>query len=1401
MIIAGKIGKIFLEFLLFVSTFVANISSQSLNFNNFDVKDGLSNNKVNTILQDNSGLIWVGTEDGLNRFDGYEFKIYRNNPLDSCSISDNYIWSSYEDRDGNIWIGTKTGELNLYDLLNDSFSHWKIDTRSVRESGIIAIYKDSNGNVWIGTYQSGLYRLNPETNELINWNYNPDNLKSLSNNFVTSIIENDSYLWISTYNGLNKYNLKSNDNTFVRFYSDTQNKNSLSNNLIWEISNSELDPDVLWIGTADGLVKYNKSKNSFTRIDLPESNSLQFANSISSIVEEKINNETVLWLGTYSGLVRINLNSGKSVRFMKNETDPSSLISNEINQIMKDRSGVIWMATENGLSNISKKASKFNNLFSEQKRIAELEELKKKNVKAIDQHDDGSIFFGTTNGIYYLSNSSSDQKLRRFNNSEGLNVWSMVSGGSDNLWIGTYGQGLKQLNLKDGRLKNINIKSPTFETSAYNYIKSLYLEENILWMGFWGGGFARYDTETGNYKIWITEAANSNSISYNDLWSIIRDRKGRLWLGTNGGGLNLYDNLYDTKFYRLTESNKNSIKLSGNSIYSLCEGKRGKYSDESEQTILWVGTSRGLNKLVINSSPDIFKVDASNTKVISYSTENGLADNSIKSILEDEDGNLWLATNAGISFFDVEKEYFINFTESDGLRGNDFNSESALYSNEGLMYFGSTEGLNVFDPKQIKQSSYIPSIVLTEFQIFNQPAKIGGDSPLKENILDAKEIILPFSQNVFSFQFSALDYNSPQSIQYAYKMEGFDADWIYSGSRRFVTYTNLNSGSYTFKVKASNSDGVWNENFKSISVIINSPWWRTPWAYVSYVALILLGLYAARRIEMNRAGLRNELKMREFEAKKQRELENIKSRFFANLSHEFRTPLTLIRGPVEELINGTAVENQKEYYQLIQRNSEKLQELIDQLLELTQLENAAIPLTAKQEDLVKLLRGMLFSFESLARERNIKISFDSQHDQLICWIDRDKLEKIINNLLSNAFKFTSTNGEVSISINQQNINGSEYAVVKVADTGIGIPQDKLQNIFDRFFQVDDSSRKKFGGSGIGLALVKELVDLHKWNIDVQSKLGEGTQFYLSIPLSDSYLRASEKETETIADQQNAEIEDQRNYIEGHQSVEQEIEQEILEKKKLADSKPSILIVEDSEDVRSYLAGLLKNDYTINEAVNGEDGIKKSTELLPDLIISDVMMPSMDGFEFCKKIKTDWLTSHIPVILLTAKASSESKIEGLETGADVYLTKPFSSKELLVRIKNLLEQRKNLREKFSKEIKVEPAAIAVTSLDNEFLQKAFDVAEKNISNTEFNSEAFAKEMFVSRSQLHRKLLAITSQAPGEFLRTFRLKRAASLLLEKRLSVTQIAFEVGFSSPSHFSKAFKQQFNCLPKEFSG
>lgn len=1401
MIIAGKNGKIYLAFLLFIN-FSANLFSQDLNFKNLSVKNGLSNNKINAILQDKTGFIWFGTEDGLNRFDGYNFKVYRNDPTDSNSISHNNIWAIFADENDNIWIGTKSGVLNLYDRRYDSFRHWTIKSKFVKENSITAIYKDRNNSLWIGTYQSGLFKFNPETGESKSWNYNPEDRNSLSNNFITSIIEDAAgNLWISTYNGLNKFIPSANENYFFRYEYNPLNQNSLNNNLVWSVQQSHFDEKKLWLGTANGLASLDIRTNVITRINLPIAQGLQFSNSVSSVVEEDNDGEKILWMSTYAGVIRMNLNTSEIVRYFSDERNPSSIINNQVNEIIKDKSGVIWCATEGGISYISPKALKFNNPFSSGFSSKMLNDLKAKNVRSVitDSHSD--MFFGTDDGVYQLINSTSKSEPIKISSTNQFNVWSLEPGNNHDLWVGTYGQGLKQLSLKNGEIKSWKIESPTFKTTAFDYIKSLRLDENnILWIGFWGGGFSKLNTINGEYEIWISESKKPQSISHNDVWDIHRDRKGRLWLATNGGGLNLFDPEDGGKFLQLIDFKNSELKLSSNSLFTICEKKFSSGTNTNDETVLWIGSSNGLNKLSIKNLTFTGDYKSLECDVEVFNSANGLADNSVKSIVEDNRGNLWIGTNAGISYFDSEKKLFRNYSTSDGLIGSEMNSGSAANSSNGFMFFGSSDGLNIFDPEKITQSTYRPSVVVSDFQIFNQLVKIGDDSPLSESILTAKIINLAYSQNVFSFQFSALDYNDPESIQYTYKMEGFDNDWIISGNRRFITYTNLNPGKYIFKVKATNSDGIWTGNEKSIFVNIGAPWWRTGWAYAMYVIIIFSGIFSIRKIEINRSKLRNELKMREFEAKKQRELENIKSRFFANLSHEFRTPLTLIRGPIEELINGDTADNKEEYYELIKRNSEKLQELIDQLLELTQLENAAIPLKAKKENLVSLARGLLFAFEALAKQKEIKLSFSSSSEKFICWIDRDKLEKIINNLLSNAIKFTPANGDVSINIQYANVDGNKFAVVEVSDSGIGIPEDKLENIFNRFFQVDDSSRKKYKGSGIGLALVKELTDLHKWNISVVSELGKGTIFTLRIPLSDHYLSEDEKVigSEVYANEETYQSEISEE--EKSDELEKEIEEELAEKQKLINAKTSILIVEDSEDVRTYLTSLLKNEFQMNEAVDGEDGIKKAAEFLPDLIISDVMMPAMDGFEFCKKIKTDWLTSHIPVILLTAKANVESKIAGLETGADDYLTKPFSSKELFARVKNLLEQRKILRERFSKEIKVEPASIAVNSIDNEFLEKAFAVAEKNLSNTEFNSEYFAKEMFLSRSQLHRKILAVIGQAPGEFIRTFRLKKAASLILEKRLSITQIAFEVGFSSPSHFTKAFRQQFNCLPTEFT-
>jgi len=631
-----------------------------------------------------------------------------------------------------------------------------------------------------------------------------------------------------------------------------------------------------------------------------------------------------------------------------------------------------------------------------------------------------------------------------------------------------------------------------------------------------------------------------------------------------------------------------------------------------------------------------------------------------------------------------------------------------------------------------------------------------------------------------------------------YKLEGFDDNWIKSGNRQTTTYTNLNEGTYLFKVRATNGDGQWSKNEASLKVIINAPWWRSAWAYIFYVLFIGYGLYGIRKFEINRNRLRDELRLRDLESKKLREIEKIKSRFFTNLSHEFRTPLMLIKGPVEQLLSGYKI-NQTEQIKLIQRNSEKLQNLIDQLLELSQLEASSIELKARKENLVTIVRGIFYSFSELADSKKITLSFNTVKDDISAWIDRDKFEKILNNLLSNAFKFTPENGTIGIEIVNTTIDYIDYTTITVKDSGIGIPSDKVDKIFDRFFQVDDSTRRAYSGSGIGLSLVKELVDLHKWEIFVHSKVEIGTEFILQIPLDENYLSDSLK----IFDDKNND-EDKLELIEN--IVADEIADKIEKHKEETNNiqnkslnRPTILIVEDSEDVRIYLQDILKQDYDILISENGEKGLNEALENLPDLIISDVMMPIMDGIEFCKRIKSDWKTSHTPVILLTAKASSESKIEGLETGADDYVTKPFSFKELSIRIKNLLNQRKVLKEKFGKSFNVPVSDNNLSKADQEFLDKAKAIVEKNISNAEFDSDLFAQEIYLSRSQLHRKIQSITGQSTGEFIRTIRLKKAAQLILDKTLSVTQISFEVGFNSPSHFSKAFKQMFDCLPSEF--
>jgi len=1387
---SGKFVYHFIIAIIFLFPFVG--VSQNLSFKHFTTNDGLSNNKINDIIQDRSGFIWLATDDGLNRFDGYNFKVYRHIPKDSTSLSGNSVWRLFEDEEGIIWIGTKSGELNRYDPRTDKFTSWEIKSEVVKENSITSIYKDKLGKVWIGTYKSGLYKFDSQSGEIRNWRSDPYDLKSLSNNYITSINKDErGNLLLSTYSGLNIFNPQKSENQFRHIYLDPANRANIKN-IFWSITRSNIYKNVFWIGTANGLIRYNSSTDELFTIPIPNPDNLQFGTGSGKVIEELVNDQLILWADSYAGLLRINSVTGEKVRYVADKNKPDHLISNQINKIMKDRSGVTWIATENGLSYFSSKGLKFNNVFSESYQF---EILRNSNITAIEKTQDAAIWIGTNNGLFHSYKSGNKISFSKHNQSERLNVWSLAAGDNNELYIGTYGTGLFVLNSVTGSIKQVKLDDIRLSTQSVNFIKSLLYNDGILTIGFWGLGMAQLNTLTGELKVFQNFAdGKPNTISHNDVWVLFKDTKSRIWAGTNGGGLNVLEDSEKENFQKWIAEEVTSNVLSSNNIYSIVQATQSKSKDE---IVLWVGTSNGLNRFAVGENSDKNRTNYFIVDITYYTIQDGLADNSINSILEDENGNLWLGTGSGISFFDVENEKFTNFSTADGIIGGSSNTNSGLRLDNDLMLFGSSEGLNHFHPDDIKLSDFIPPIVFTDFQIFNQSA-LGRKFFTDPASANSAAIKLTYNENVFSFEFAALDFNSPNYIQYAYMMEGFDEDWIQSGSRRFVTYTNLSPGEYKFKVKSTNADGVWVDNVTSLSVMIGSPWWATGWAYVLYVLIIVAGLYAIRRFELNRSRLKNIIKMREFETNKQKELDEMKSRFFANLSHEFRTPLMLIKGPLEQMMEDKSDGKNANRYKMIYRNTQNLQTLIDQLLELSQLEAASIPVKAKYEDVLIALKGLVYSFESLAQDKNIDLSFSSIENSINGWIDKDKLEKIINNLLSNAFKFTNEGGRIDVNVEKLGDDSREFIQIRVADSGIGIPKAKLEKIFDRFYQVDDSSQRAYGGSGIGLALVKELVELHRWEISVASETGKGTEFTIKIPLWD-YLDENQKIKSEIIDMPELIDTESLNLSDSPKTDFVEVSANEESNSIVINDLPSILLVEDSLDVRLYLYDLLKSDYAIYQASNGVEGISIAQEKMPDLIISDVMMPEMDGMEFCKKIKADWLTSHIPVILLTAKASGESKIEGLETGADDYLTKPFSSKELFIRVKNLLEIRRKLREKFSKDVSPKPEVTALNPLDDEFIKKAFSLIEKNLDNVGFDNEAFAKEMFLSRMQLHRKLQAITGQTPGDFIRTFRLKRAAELLKENRLSVTQIAFEVGYNSPAQFSRAFSKQFNCPPSEY--
>lgn len=934
--------KIFLYSCIFLLHSVCSKNfPQSIPFGRLTTENGLSNSFVNCLLQDRTGFIWFGTDDGLNRFDGYEVKVYRNDPNDESSISENIIWALCEDHSGKLWIGTKSGGLNKYDPLINKFEHWELDSASAEEINITYIYEDSKSNIWIGTYRNGLYRFNPLQNKFDHWQNTSGNPKLLSDNFITSVIEDqNSNIWIATYAGLDKFLPEESDNPFRKIISDFKNP-------IWYLTKSSFIENTIWMGAFNGLFNFDPVKEKLSQINLPGKDALQFGNSVSSVAEEYYLNEKILWIGTFGGLVQMNLSTGFNKRFLQTKKGDSEIVSNQIQDLIVDRSGVIWIATENGLNFYSQKQSKFN-LVASGKPLSEiLQQLSGKNVRAVTQTTDESLWFGTDAGLIGINNHSIMNSIIQRKDLQTLNIWSLCSASSDRLLIGTYGHGLKEFNTKTSKLNSWKIANPDFNVASFSYVKTIIEDDDkMIWVGFWGGGLARLNPLNEKIEYWRNESNNPASLSYNDIWMLYQDRKKRIWIGTNGGGLDLFNEETNNSFYHWNANNKNNQRLSSNNIFTMCESIKGNSS--GDQTILWIGTANGLNKFIVKNDYGMNNNSDLNVDINYYTVDDGLPDNSVESILEDENGNLWIGTSSGISFYNVKEESFTNYSTADGLNGNSFNSSAAFRTSEGIMLFGCTNGLNYFDPDRIQQSTYSPPVVITDFQIHNQSAEF-NKSALNTSIFNSREIELSYNQNDFSFEFTSLDFNAPEINQYAYFMEGFDADWIYSGKRRFVTYTNLDPGEYVFKVKATNSDGLWNDEAAKIFIVINPPFWKTWWAYTIYAIAFIGSLYLIRATELRRrrkkeeerlrrereaALLREaELKAKNIEQEKEIEKQKIRNRIAQDLHDEIGSNLSSISLMSEliqndEKINADASEKIKRIHKVAKGSTQSIRDIV-----------------------------------------------------------------------------------------------------------------------------------------------------------------------------------------------------------------------------------------------------------------------------------------------------------------------------------------------------------------------------------------------------------------------------------------------------------------------------------------
>lgn len=1321
--------------------------TETISFVHIGLDDGLSQSTVFDIAQDKYNNMWFATYNGLNKYDGYTFTVYQHNEKKASSLGCDIVRSLKTDDQGRIWVGTYEG-LSLYDYDKERFLNFQ--------------YKKGRKNMPV-------------------------------NKIVTV---NEELLLIYT------------DGELILFNTHTQSfSKSQLNPDLFMISPTSINRqgDNIYIGSREGLFSYSISQNTIISI-APD---ILKGKHISVVLQQS---PTLLWVGTEgNGLYLINPLNNKAKQYTATSETPHAISSNYIRVLSLDTQNRLWVGTINSLNIYQKESDSFSIYESNPLKEGSLSQA---SIRSIFVDSQGGMWLGTFFGglNYYHPLKNRFLKIQSIPNRNSLNdnVINYITEDKDNnLWIGTNSGGVNFYNFKNNTFTHYTQK----EGLGSNDVKTIYVneQENKVYIGVHAGGISILHRKTGRIETFTVPY--SSGIAAKSVYAIVPIGNGEYWVGTLGGMLRFNPS---SKTFTPVTTEKDGKPLRSKRITTIFKDSKQRFWLGSEtglivyaqdgtdlQSIPVFPPESSLNQCFINSIYEgrngifwigtrngIYRFNEATGASRQYTTEEGLPNNVVFGILEDSEGKLWISTDRGLSCFHPQNEKFRNFASNDGLQSNQFTASAYCHTANGKMYFGGIKGITAFQPEKIIDNPYTPPVTITRLRLFNKKVMPeDGTRILKTNIRETRSITLTAKQSMFSLNFVVPNYISGKHNMFAYILKGYDKEWYYTNNQHTVSYSNLPAGTYHFLVKAANNDGKWNEKPTELEITILPVWYKTWWAILLFITIFIAITILIFRYFWMRKSMQSELQLERIDKERQKEVNEMKLRFFINISHELRTPLTLILAPVQEMLDKVNDQWLLKQLEHVQRNTNRLLHLVNQLMDYRRAELGVFHLKVRLTPIHKLIEKNFLFYERLALRKKISYNLSSEVEGRIFLCDPNYLELIINNLLSNAFKHTNSGKSISVALKD---TGNEL-LLQVKDTGNGIPIDKQAKIFERFYQINNEHT----GSGIGLSLVQRLVELHHGRIELESREGEGSTFSIYLPTEEAAYQPEEIVTdkEFLEEQQVYTTNSKEMYV---LNAENDQSDEKIEEQK-EKRQERILIVEDNPDIRLYLSNELGKSYHIVETGNGEEALSVMKEQKIDLILTDVMMPVMDGLQLCRLIKQNLRTCHIPIIILSAKTDLREQLEGLQGGADDYIPKPFSMPVLTTKIKNLFRTRYRAIEHYSNSLEIEPEKVALNPMDEELLKNAVAIVEKHIDDVEFSTDDFAREICMSRSNLHLKLKALTGDTTNDFIRKIRFSRACKLLKEERYTIAEISIMVGFNTPSYFSASFKKYFGCLPSEY--